>query len=230
VDVVRFAPPDRVRPAYRLRLLSVGRLVRQKGLAYAIAALAQSQTSAVLRIVGDGPERPALERQTAALGLGHRVEFTGWAERAALPAHYQWADALLLPSLEEGMANVLLEALASGLPAVASDIYGNRELVEPGHNGFLVPPEDPAAIASAISALAGDTALVRGLGENSRQAALALSWTSVAHGYRSRMAAGLGDAVSLANMPPEHTSLAGDTSTVATEVAQTVACQNTTRA
>lgn len=184
VDTDLFSPPtDRVRPAYRLRLLCVGRLAGQKCFHSVIDALAKSRSSAVLRFVGDGPERPALEQQAAALGLTERVEFAGWAERAELPAHYRWADALVLPSFAEGMSNVVLEALASGLPVVASDVYGNRDLITSEHNGLLVPPAEASAIAASIDRLASNPNLVRTMGNHSREAALAWSWESVAEQY-----------------------------------------------
>ncbi|MGH7863218.1 MAG: glycosyltransferase, partial [Candidatus Dormibacteraceae bacterium] len=132
VDGDFFQPPTRVRPATPLRLLCVGRLVRQKGITYLLEALKQCETSTTLRVVGDGPEGPSLKRQAGAAGLDQRVEFVGWASRSELPAHYQWADVFVLPSFEEGMPNVILEAMASGLPIIATDVYGNHGLVEPG--------------------------------------------------------------------------------------------------
>lgn len=177
-------PTDRVRPAAPLRLLCVGRLAKQKCFHSAIDGLAKSRSSAVLRFVGDGPERPALGQQAASLGLAQRVEFAGWVERSDLPSHYHWADALVLPSFAEGMANVVLEALASGLPVIASDVYGNRDLVTSGRNGLLVQPADADAIAVAIDQLADDPEQVRSMGEHSREVALAWSWESVAEQYR----------------------------------------------
>jgi glycosyltransferase involved in cell wall biosynthesis len=183
VDLERFCPPSRTRPAQPLRLLCVGRLVRQKGVRYALGALAESKSATVLRIVGDGPERAQLEGMATSLGIHERVEFTGWVARSELSAHYQWADALVLPSFEEGMANVVLEALAAGLPVITTDIYANRGLVDPGITGFLVPPADVRAIADAFDRLAEDPDLVRKLGTNSRAVALDWSWEGVSERY-----------------------------------------------
>ncbi len=203
VDTERFTPPaDRLRPAAPLRLLCVGRLARQKGFRYALEALARSHAPSVLRIVGDGPERPALEQQAAMLGIGRRVEFAGWAERSELPAHYRWADVLVLPSFAEGMANVVLEALAAGLPVIASDVYGNRDLVRTGENGLLVPPGDAGAIAAAIDRLAGDAALVRVMGRSSRRAALACGWEQVAGQYHQVLLAAAGHSLPAAAREP----------------------------
>lgn len=189
VDAATFCPPERARPADPLRLLCVGRLVRQKGIEYLLKALSLSRSSAVLRIVGDGPERPALERLKESLGLLDRVEFIGWADREDLPVHYQWADAFVLPSLEEGMPNVILEALGAGLPIITTDIYGSRELVEPDGNGFLVLPSDTVSLAAALDRLFVDPSLVRTLGVRSRDVAIERRWENVAERYRTALAA-----------------------------------------
>jgi glycogen(starch) synthase len=189
VDVQAFRPPSRIRPARPLRLLFVGRLVPQKGVRYLLAALAQTRSPAIARIVGDGPERAELEGLLSPRGLSQRVEFVGWVARSELPGHYQWADALVLPSFEEGMANVVLEALAAGLPVITTDIYANRGLIEPGRTGFLLPPADPAALAAKIDLLADEPKLVRTLGAAAREAALAWSWERVADRYLQALSA-----------------------------------------
>jgi glycosyltransferase involved in cell wall biosynthesis len=187
IDLETFRPPDRRRPARPLRLLCVGRLASQKGVVHLLDALAQARSSPRLRVVGDGPERPQLERAAHALGLGQRVEFMGWVPRADLPRHYGWADAFVLPSLDEGMPNVVLEAQASGLAVVGTDVAGTRDLVEPERTGLLVPPADPAALAAAIDRLE-DAALVCELGNSSRLAALAYGWEGVAARYQRTLA------------------------------------------
>jgi glycosyltransferase involved in cell wall biosynthesis len=190
VDTERFVPQlDQGRQAESLRLLCVGRLAKQKRFDLALEGLARSGSAAVLRLVGDGPERQALQRQAAALGLADRVEFAGWAEREALPAHYTWANALVLPSFAEGMANVVLEAMASGLPVIASDVYGNRDLVVTGESGILVAPGDANAIARAIGRLARDKDLLSAMATGGRQRALTYSWQSVAERYERALLA-----------------------------------------
>ena len=184
VDVGAFYPPTRRRPANPLRLLCVGRLVRQKGIMYLLTALARSHATACLRVVGDGPERVRLMRAAEAHGLASRVQFTGWSCRADLLEHYQWADVFVLPSLDEGMPNVVLEAQASGLPVIGTDVAGTRDLVEPGRTGALVPATDVDALAATIDLLDDDAALVLRLGTNSREAALGRCWEGVADRYR----------------------------------------------
>jgi glycosyltransferase involved in cell wall biosynthesis len=193
VDLDEFAPAAGAREPGPLRLLAVGRLVRQKGLGHVIAALAAAPADRFLTIVGDGPDRPELEAEARRLGVADRVRFTGWAARAALPDHYRQADVFVLPSFEEGMANAVLEALAAGLPIVASAVYGNRDLVG-ADNGILVAPADASAIAAAIAALAADPTARARMAEASRARALALGWEPVATAYREL----LGEAVAAA--------------------------------
>jgi glycosyltransferase involved in cell wall biosynthesis len=195
IDVELFRPPERVRPAEPLRLLCVGRLARQKGVGDLLAALAASPASAVLRVVGDGPERADLEQTAASLGLADRVEFAGWVVRRELPTHYDWGDVFVLPSVDEGMPNVVLEALAAGLPVIGTDVPGTRDLVEPGRSGFLVPPGSPAAIASAIDRLVSSPDLVRLLGAHGRAAALGRRWEGVADRYRRALGSAAFDLV-----------------------------------
>jgi glycosyltransferase involved in cell wall biosynthesis len=188
VDTDCFGPPmDRVRPANPLRVLCVGRLVRQKAFGSVLEAVAMSRAPSVVRIVGDGPLRTPLMAQ--AVSLGERVEFSGWVDRSDLPAQYRWADVLCLPSFEEGMPNVVLEAMAAGLPTIASDVYGMRDLVEPGQTGFLVPPAAPASIARALEHLAAQPDLVRQMGERGRAAAAGHTWSAVAADYRRLLVA-----------------------------------------
>jgi glycosyltransferase involved in cell wall biosynthesis len=170
-----------------VRLLAIARLARQKGIACAVAALAQSRSQAVLRIVGDGPERPALERAAVSLGVADRIEFKGWAARSELLGHYQWADQFVLPSIAEGMPTVVTEALAVGLPVVATDVFGIRDVIEPGRNGFIVPPGEPTALAHAIDALAGSPERLRLMCDHSRQMVLDHRWENVAQQYHSAL-------------------------------------------
>jgi glycosyltransferase involved in cell wall biosynthesis len=183
VDVDAFWPPaDRVRPANPLRVLCVGRLVRQKAFSSVLDAVAMGRAPAVVRIVGDGPLRAPLMAQAASLGV--RAEFSGWVDRADLPVHYQWADVLCLPSFEEGMPNVVLEAMAAGLPTIASDVYGMRDLVEAGQTGCLVAAGDARGIARALERLAVEPELVRRMGERARAVAESYAWSAVAAAYR----------------------------------------------
>ncbi len=137
-------------------VLSVARLDPQKGECYLLEAAVQIP-EAVFVLVGDGPQRSALESQAAALGLTERVRFLG--RRSDVPALLAACDLFVLPSLYEGLPLSVLEAMAARRPVVATDIAGTREAVRDGITGLLVPPADPGALARALRRLLGDPSL-----------------------------------------------------------------------
>ncbi|MEI9966993.1 MAG: glycosyltransferase family 4 protein [Candidatus Moraniibacteriota bacterium] len=107
----------------------------------------------------------------------------GRVPREATPGYYQQARAFVLPSSNEGMSNALLEGLASGLPAIVTDIGGTRELVSEGENGFIVPIGSGEAIVEALRKLLDDSALAARMGAESRRRAEAMSWSRVAKDF-----------------------------------------------
>lgn len=144
VDLSRFAPrAPPIGPARRL--LAIGRLLPQKGFDVAIAAM-RWLPELHLDIIGEGEERPRL--------VGDRVTLRGWLPdvRPALAE----ADLFVMPSRWEGFGLVAVEAMAAGVPVVASEIPGLADVV--GDAAVLVPPEDPVALAAALRELAGDPA------------------------------------------------------------------------
>ncbi len=133
------------------RALFVGRLAPEKGLDLLIDAWSEVRArhpEARLTLVGEGPERPALAARIVRLGLSAAVDLPGATTDPA--ASLRAADLFVLPSREEGMSIALLEAMALGLPVVASDIPGNRRLIVEGVHGRLAPPDNPAGLAHAI--------------------------------------------------------------------------------
>ncbi|MDE2008145.1 MAG: glycosyltransferase, partial [Rhodospirillales bacterium] len=158
VDTNLFRPPaDRAiaRAALGLAgptLISVGHLIERKGHDLAIAALAELPGFSLL-IVGEGPERARLVALAERLGLADRVRLLGDRPQAELPALYGAADMLVLASSREGWANVLLEAMACGTPVVASDIWGNPEVVRAPEAGRIVA-RSAAGVAQGVRALA----------------------------------------------------------------------------
>jgi glycosyltransferase involved in cell wall biosynthesis len=137
--------------------------------------------TAVLLIVGDGPLRGELEREAAACGLGRSVRFVG--SQPDVTSFYLGADVFVLPSLTEGLSNALLEAMAAGLPVVASDVRGNREVVEDGVSGFLVDWADADAAARRVARLLEDAVLRRRLGTAARRRADCFSIAVVGERY-----------------------------------------------
>lgn len=153
VDLDRFMPVERT-PRDGPLLITVGYLIERKGQRFVIDAL-RELPGARLMIVGDGPDRPALEAQIAAAGLGERVTLAGPVPHNRLPALFADADVMVLPSASEGLANVWVEALACGTPIVIADVGGARELVDRPAAGRLAP-RDPSAIAAAVREIVAD--------------------------------------------------------------------------
>ncbi|MEX2446314.1 MAG: glycosyltransferase [Dehalococcoidia bacterium] len=165
IDLDRFRRDDatrqRAREALGVRpgqpvLLSVGRFEAAKDHATLIDAMQRvvgGHPDAVLLLVGTGEREPAVRAQAEALGLGGRVRFLG--VRDDIPALMNAADVYVMSSAWEGLPLVLLEAAATGLPIVATDVGGNADIVLSQRNGLLCPPRDAAALADAIARVLG---------------------------------------------------------------------------
>ena len=153
-----------------LRVVTVGALAPRKGQEYAVeamASLARAGVDSSLELVGSGPDEAMLRNLVAARGLERSVTFAG--EQVDPRPYLSRADLFLLPSRQEGFSNALLEAMASGLPVVATDVGGNSEAVVDGEGGRVVPPEQPDAIAQAIAAFARDRTKLSEMGSSNRQ-------------------------------------------------------------
>lgn len=147
-------------------ILSVGRLSQEKGHADLVAALGHlgrlaPDLSFKLVLVGDGPERARLEEDARARGLSERIIFAG--HHADVRPFYALADVLVLPSYSEGSPNVLLEAMAAGLPVVATAVGGVPEIVAHEESALLVAPRDEQALAAAVARILSDAPLARAL-------------------------------------------------------------------
>ncbi|MDH3645263.1 MAG: glycosyltransferase family 4 protein [Gammaproteobacteria bacterium] len=133
-------------------LLSVGLLIERKGHHLIIEALSELP-GVRLVIVGDGPQRGALEALASRLEVAERVHFAGRIPQDQLPAYYSAANALILASSREGMANVLLESLACGTPVVATPLWGTPEVVADPAAGVLMQDRSAASIVSGVRQL-----------------------------------------------------------------------------
>jgi glycosyltransferase involved in cell wall biosynthesis len=158
-------------------ILSVARLIEKKGLGDLIAAadmLRRRGRAFHVEIIGSGPQREALQAQAKQLGIAERVRLAGSQAHDAVCLAYQRASVFVLPCVvasdgdRDGIPNVLLEAMASGVPVVSTPISGIPELIEPGLDGLLVPPNNPAALAEAIDKLLGSQELRAGLARAAR--------------------------------------------------------------
>jgi len=203
VDVKTFAPgPSGWRerlgiPAEAPMILSVGRMATKKGFHVLMEALPEILASgAHVVLAGGGDLLPDFQRQASR--FGGRLHLPGPVLRDTLPDLYRAADIFVLPAVHDskgnvdGLPNVILEAMASGLPVVASGISGIPLAVEDGQTGLLVPEKDPAALAAALRNLLENLPLARAMGERGRRKAeTELTWDSVASRYREGYVAAL---------------------------------------
>jgi glycosyltransferase involved in cell wall biosynthesis len=187
VDVRRFAAGQERIPDESVRILFVSRLIRRKGLQFLIDAvpLIRQYTPIpfVIKVIGDGPDKELFLKQIQDRGVQQYFKFVGYVEHDKLPEYYFDADVFVLPSLAEGMPNVVLEAMGSGLPVVATNVPGSAELVQHGENGFLIGVKDPNELAWALRRLIDDRLLRKKMGKQAQQTARNYSWTFVADQY-----------------------------------------------
>lgn len=179
VDLSEF---EVARPSDEGYIFTAGRLVHQKGVDLLLRAYAQARVSLGGRrliVAGDGPERPALVRLAADLGLDGDVSFVGSVGRERLAELMCGADAFAFPSRQEAFGIALLEAMAAGTPAVATRVGGIPEFARDGENALLVAPEDADGLAAALVRLTGDPELGGRLAAGGRAQAAQLSWSRV---------------------------------------------------
>lgn len=180
IDVHDFAPSDRPKGEIRRRLglpaeapivAYTGRLRQVKNLLPLLEGIAQLSTGFPdlhLVLAGDGPERPMLQRRTQELNLTNWITFAGDVRDVRPYLHA--ADLFVLPSLKEGLSNSMLEAMACGLPVVATAVGGAPDLIQSGENGLLLSPmPSPDEIAEALRPLLADAAWRRAMGQRARQ-------------------------------------------------------------
>jgi len=181
VELDRFVPAPRSESVSPVEIVSVGRLVEKKGFAYLLHACARLKPEPAgrppfrLRIYGDGPLRAELTVLRDRLGLGDDVEFLGERQGEDILRAYQRSDIFALTPCvtadgdRDGVPNVIVEAMACGLPVVTTDAGGIAEVVQHGVNGLIAPPRDVGAIARHLAALVTDAARRRALGEAGRR-------------------------------------------------------------
>ena len=184
VDAAEFdGGPARSRASEGVTALFAGRCYpQQKGLEFLLRAVAllPNETKVRLRIVGeDWGGRAVLLPLARHLGIEDRVVFVGPLDRPSLLREYAAADVFVLPSLFDSFPIALLEAMAAGLPVVATRVGGVSEVVEDGQTGILVEPRDAAALAQAIDALATGDAGRRGMGRAGRERSLQFDWDTI---------------------------------------------------
>ena len=162
-----------------LRILFIGRLIANKGPHLFLQALLDLHRDGVpfaARFLGEGPMRRELEQRAAPLGSA--VEFRGQVQDVA--AELQGADLVVRPSLTEGLPLAVLEAMASGVCVLASNIAGNRDVIDDGTNGLLVAPNDPSALAMAIRRMITNPGVRQRMASAGHATAQRYSWDRVA--------------------------------------------------
>jgi colanic acid/amylovoran biosynthesis glycosyltransferase len=178
IDLRLFPFVPRTAPTGRSTVLFVGRLTEKKGLRYALEALDLAVARGIdvgLDVIGDGPLRPAIEQQVAHLGLGDRVRLLGARPHGEVAAAMRVAQVLVAPSIvaasgdQEGIPNVVKEAMATGLPVVSTLHGGVPELVDDGVSGYLVAERDAAALADRLADLLGHPDRWAAFGRAARQ-------------------------------------------------------------
>lgn len=173
VDVDEFKP---VKKKYCKKLVSTGRLIPRKGYKYLIEAMSKAD-GFKLTLIGKGNQE--MELMDLALGLNVNVKFLGYVEHSRIASQYRDADVFVMPSLNEGLSNSMLEAMACGLPVIVTDTGGVSGLVD--GNGIIVEKESMESIGRALQSL--DARTVARMGKRSREIAEGMSWGKVAEQY-----------------------------------------------
>lgn len=166
-------------PHEKFTVITVARLEKVKGMEYLIGAFAQIKGGSLM-IIGDGSERKRLEDLVKNLDAAGQVRFCGEMPNAEIPAYLAKADCFVLPSLKEGFGIVVLEAMAAGLPVVASKIGGILDLVEDQKTGLLVEPGNSNQIRAAIIKIKDNPDFAKTLAENAKKKLVKYNWQNIA--------------------------------------------------
>lgn len=178
VDTSEFYPGER--DSGKLELLCVSRLTSRKRIGDIIDAVSEIE-GVNLTVIGDGPKEKELREKIGELGLENRVELKGYVPHDELPGYYRDSDVFVMPSLNEGMSNTILEAISSGLPVITTQTGGTDELVD--GNGEIVPKKNPGALKEKIIEYRDSAGKIEVEGKLSREIAEQMSWERVADQY-----------------------------------------------
>ncbi|MDA1169397.1 MAG: glycosyltransferase family 4 protein [bacterium] len=186
VETDRFTPIQRAENP-TVKIVFIGRLIPRKGFHRVVRALPKVRTLAkvpfLVEVVGTGAHRAELDALAEQLGVSQFVSYIGMVPYDQLEKSYQYADIFVLTSLSEGMPSVILEAMAAGLPIIASNVGGNNEIVHEGENGFLIMGDDIDLLADKMALLINDSALRKSMGIKSREYALQYDWKHIMRRY-----------------------------------------------
>jgi glycosyltransferase involved in cell wall biosynthesis len=186
VDLAKFYPAEQAKKG-KIRILAIGRLIQRKGFDCLIKSVSEiiknTDKDFCVEIVGDGPLRSELTNLAEKLKVSDKVIFSGSVPYDQLPERYRQADIFVLSSYAEGMPLVVLEAMASGLPIVATRVQGIDELVKDGTNGYLFMPSDHQILGLHLAKLinSGETRL--NMGQESLRIVQRYDWASITKEY-----------------------------------------------
>lgn len=188
IDTDFFSPGVNKKTDRDFQFLFSGRFSEQKNLFFMLRRLSKLKNNRfqklTLHMAGDGPLNKQLHEFAQRSGLAKNIKWYGWVNKDKLLELYQNADCFLNPSVYEGMANAVLEAMACGLPVIASNVAGNNEVIIHGKNGFLFDPASGQEMETVIKKIIQSPELHIQMGLNARQTMVAtLSWRKTAQAY-----------------------------------------------
>lgn len=187
VNLETFQPIQRDSNSEKIRILSIGRLIPRKGFQFLIQALPQvnekTEYQFEIEIVGDGPYQEELIELAEKLNVKSQLHFSGSIPYSDLPKKYYEADIFILPSLAEGMPLVVLEAMGTGLPIIASRVQGIEELVTEDINGALFNPGDVEELTNCLIKLINNGEMRVEMGKKSTEKVVPFDWKNIADAY-----------------------------------------------
>lgn len=183
IDISEFKPDiNKIHDSNEFKIVCVSRLIERKGINFLIEAIRKSKNRDIkLVLVGEGNQEEELKKLARNSEVSDKVEFKGYLNHDSISDVYKNSDVFVLPSLNEGMSNALLEAMASELPVIVTDTGGTAELVD--GNGFIIEKGSADSIVNALENFMVDRDSIIKMGKRSREIALGLSWANVANKY-----------------------------------------------
>lgn len=178
IDCDEFICKSNYKTSKTIRIIAGTRLIKRKGFIYLIRALKELK-NVKLSLIGEGSEFDILKNEANKLGVD--VDFLGFIEHNKISSILLQQDLYVLPSFNEGMCNFTLEAMASGLPILVTDIGGTKELLK--DNGFLIKKKNSNDIRKKIEIFLNDFSLIEKMGKKSRKIAENMNWTGIAKSY-----------------------------------------------
>ncbi len=182
IDTNEFKPVKNKKENKTLRIICVARLIKRKGIDYLLKALGSLKNKDfTLTLIGDGKEKENLKELAKNLKIDKQVKFLGSIPHQKIVKYYQENDFFILPSLNEGMSNTVLEAMACGLPIIMSNVGGNKELID--NNGSIIPKVSSKAIKEVIEKYLKNKKLIKNHSIQSRKIAEKMNWSKVVNKY-----------------------------------------------